>query len=290
MIAYRVLRKIDELRQVVNLQHLIWGGDAEVVVPLHMLVSLAANGCPVIGAFEEDLLVGFSLAFFGTDVQGADRPALANLKLASKRLAVHPDYRSSGIGYQLKLQQKAFADKQGVRLITWTFDPLLSRNAHLYIRKLGGVGRFFIPDFYDEIPGQVDALGSSDRFICEWWITSRRVNERLHGSRRDLTAKQYVGGNAPIINPTTDLHGRSLPYEGSAMLGESHLLLVEIPPDPTPLYADSDYGRGWRNHLRSVLRQTFESGYIVTDFLHEEYEGRLRSFYVLGFDGGGEFE
>jgi predicted GNAT superfamily acetyltransferase len=122
-LSYRLLREVDDLRQVVNLQRLVWGDDPEAQVPLNVLYSLAVNGSPIIGAFDGDLLVGFSLAFFSLDHQDSSRPAIANLKLASKRLAVHPDYRSSGIGFELKIEQKAFANQQGVRLITWTFDP-----------------------------------------------------------------------------------------------------------------------------------------------------------------------
>src|SRR5688572_2152408 len=103
-ISYRLLYNAAELRQVVDLQHLIWGDTPEVVVPVNMLFSLAHNGCPIIGAFAGEMLVGFSIAFFGTAIPDSSRPALANLKLASKRLGVHPDYRSSGIGLALKEQ------------------------------------------------------------------------------------------------------------------------------------------------------------------------------------------
>lgn len=286
-IHYRPLRRIDDLHQVVDLQHLVWGEEAEAIVPLNMLYSLAANGNPIIGAFDGQLLVGFSLAFFGLDLQGADRPAMSNLKLASKRLAVHPDYRSAGIGYQLKLEQKAFADQQGVSLITWTFNPLVSRNAYLNLHKLGAMGRQFIPDYFGDIFGQTDSLGYSDRLICEWWLRSNRVQERLHGSRPALTAEQYVLGNAQLINPIQiGLNDLLMPYEGEAILGENHLLLVEIPSDINNFSLDPSLAKSWREHIRSVFEQTFAAGYIVTDFLYEVYEGRQRSLYVMGFDGG----
>jgi predicted GNAT superfamily acetyltransferase len=285
-ITYKLLRSRDDLQQVLGLQKLVWSESPDAQVPLHMLYSLTANGSPLIGAFDEGLLVGFSLGFIAIDVQDSSRPAAANLKLAGKRLAVHPDYRSTGIGYRLKLEQKAFAHQQGIRLITWTFDPLISRNAYFHIRKLGGIARYFREDYYDQAPGQVDAIGSSDRMICEWWITSNRVEERLHGKRRDLMLEQYLSGGAPILNPSIDgANGLLMPCEREVTLGDHVLLLVEIPPDTSQFFDDPSLAKSWRNHTRAAFGLTFGAGYIVTDFLHEEYEGRPRSFYVMGFDG-----
>ena len=73
-IRYRLLYNAAELRQVVDLQHLIWGDTPEVVVPVNMLFSLAHNGCPIIGAFAGEMLVGFSIAFPGTAIPDSSRP------------------------------------------------------------------------------------------------------------------------------------------------------------------------------------------------------------------------
>lgn len=286
-ITYRVVRDMESLHQMIDLQRLIWGENAEAHVPLHMLHSLAQSGAPLIGAFDGDLLVGFSLSFFGLDVVETDRPALANLKLASKRLAVHPDYRDSGIGYQMKLEQKKFANKQGIRLITWTYDPLISRNAYLYIRKLGGMVRRFIQDYYAEMPGQVSRIPGTDRFLIEWWVTSRRVEERINGTRRGLTVEDYLSANTPIINPAYPRPDRTVaPFLGKIVIGDHSLLLVEVPPENHALANDPELGALWREHTRQAFTQAFQAGYIVTDFLHQSYEGYKRSFYVMGFDGG----
>jgi len=52
-------------------------------------------------------------------------------------VAVLPKYRNSNIAYRLKIAQRNFALKQGIKLMTWTFDPLQSINAYFNIRKLG---------------------------------------------------------------------------------------------------------------------------------------------------------
>lgn len=285
MITYRLIRQVNELSQLINLQRLVWqwNDDSAGLISLHMLISLMRSGAPILGAFDGELLVGFSIGFFGIDNPESDRPALANLKIASKRMGVHPDYRNSGIGLQLKREQRKFAQKQGIQLITWTFDPLKSRNAHLYIRKLGAIVRHFVLDYYGTDEGLADVSGHTDRFVCEWWVNSRRVEERLNGSRPDLKLKQYLDGGISIANPTTLQGNTPIPYAGSVTLGQSTMLLVEIPCDDV---RDETIEKLWRSHLRLMLQAAFQSGYIVTDFLHEDYEGRPRSFYLMGFDGG----
>jgi len=286
-IIYRHVQSNDELRQAVALQHLVWGESAHAVIPLHMLHSMVAAGCPLIGAFDGNQLVGVSVAFFGMADKSTDRPAMANLKLASKRLAVHPDYRSEGIGFLLKKKQRQFAEYQGVHLITWTFDPLISRNAYVYLHKLGGMAKVYQADYFAGIDELQDQSGASDRMVCEWWIKSNRVEERLYGGRRDLALTQYLDGHATIVNPSDHdaTIGLALPREGSVDLNQHHIVLVEIPTqiiayEPYPdLYAE------WRQHIRSILTQLTQSGYIATDFLHEMHDGRQRSFYVLSFDG-----
>ncbi len=287
-IEYRLLRQVDDLHKVVQLQQLVrgWGNESDALISYHMLVSLMRSGAPIIGAFDGELLVGFSVGFFGLHNIHSERPALANLKIASKRMGVHPDYRNSGIGLQLKREQRNFAKQQGIQLITWTFDPLKSRNAHLYIRRLGGMVREYVPDYYGTDHELTDITGHSDRFVCEWWISSRRVEERLNGNRPNLTLKQYLEGGVEIINPTSGRSdGLPEPYVGSVTIGGTSMLMVEIPADENDLTRDETLERIWRSHSRLVLGAVFEMGYIVTDFLHEEYEGRARSFYLMGFDG-----
>ncbi|NJL93857.1 MAG: hypothetical protein HC915_09050 [Anaerolineae bacterium] len=278
-IRYRQVRDLESLQQMVDLQRLIWGENAEAHIPLHMLHSLAFNGAPILGAFEGDLLVGFSVGFLGIDALESTRPAMANLKLASKRLAVHPDYRGSGIAYRLKVEQRNFAKAEGIRLITWTFDPLISRNAYLYIHKLGAIVREYHPDFYGDYPGQLEAIPNSDRFVVDWWVTSNRVEEKINGKRRDLGLAQYLDAETPLINPAQPgPDGSLLPSRVPITLPNTSLLLVEIPPEPRPLHRDPNLGQQWREHSRMVFQHTLEAGFIITDFLHEQHAGRCVAF------------
>jgi predicted GNAT superfamily acetyltransferase len=80
-------------------------------------------------------------------------------------LAVSKTQRNSGIGTQLKMAQKDEALRRGIRLIEWTFDPLVSKNAYLNIEKLGVIVRRYYPAFYGE---------DMDRLIAEWWLDQPR--------------------------------------------------------------------------------------------------------------------
>jgi predicted GNAT superfamily acetyltransferase len=91
------------------------------------------------------------------------------------------------------------------------------------------------------------------------------------------------------VNPSkTTPDGKVVPGEGSFVFGENHLLMVEIPSDYDACFADPAIAQSWRDHTRIVFGEVFRAGYIATDFLHEEYEGRMRAFYVFGFDGNGQ--
>lgn len=187
----RSLKTLEELRAVEALQRLVWD-DPTTVIYSHMLISLARNGGSILGALRGDQLIGFIISYLGLEAPESERPAMANLKLVSQRMAVQPEYRGTGVGYELKLAQRDFAIGLGIRLITWTFDPLLSRNAHLNIRKLGAIGQVYYRDYYGSGESALVKLHSSDRLLAEWWVTSNRVEQRINGRRGSLTLQQYL--------------------------------------------------------------------------------------------------
>jgi predicted GNAT superfamily acetyltransferase len=290
-ITIRPLTTLDEMYAVADLQKVHWGDDEESLVPAHMLYSLASFGGHVLGAFDGEKLIGALIGFLGTNVEESERPAMANLQFVSKRMVVDPAYRSKGIGYRLKLAQRDVAIQQGVRLVTWTFDPLLAANAHLNIRKLGGVCKHYLKDYYGTSQrGNLATLGSSDRLLVEWWVTHRRIKERLAPTRGDLKLSAYLEANTPILNPTT------LGENGLVQPATRHnsltgtLALIEIPRDyPAIVARDEVLAKHWRIHSRQILMSVFAEGFIVTDFLSETYEGRERAFYMMSYDVGFDF-
>lgn len=286
-VQIRPARTLDEMRPLVGLQQQYWGGDAESVIPAHMLFSLANNGGHVLTAYDGDQPVGMLVGFLGTNMEDNRRPAMANLQIVSKRMVVLPAYRGGGIGYRLKLAQRDQALAQGVRLIVWTFDPLLSRNAHLNIRKLGAISRHYLQDHYGtSSEGGLAVLGSSDRLAVEWWVTNRRVEERLFGKRLDLTLGHYLGAQTPILNPADFSGDFARPTETALTAPQTSLTLLEVPLNYEDMIKDKpDLARAWREHTRKMFRQMFTFGFVVTDFLRDQHEGRDRAFYLLSYDG-----
>ncbi|MDX2139881.1 MAG: GNAT family N-acetyltransferase [Chloroflexota bacterium] len=284
-ITIRPLRTLSEMPQAVELQKVYWGDDAESVIPAHMLFSLAAHGGHVLGAFDGAHIIGVLVGFIGTSEDNPTRPAMANLQIVSKRMVVLPEYRSHGVGYRLKLAQRDYALQQGIRLVTWTFDPLLAPNAHLNIRKLGCICETYLIDYYGtEGTGGLAALGSSDRLLAEWWVTKNRVEERIGGTRTPLTLAKYLDASTIILNPTQP--GVFATPSAEIAKPPTAFALAEIPTNYTQIKdADPVLAQAWRLHLRDLFTRTFAAGYVVTDFVRERYEERERAFYVLSYNG-----
>jgi len=289
-IDIRPLKSLPDMHPAVELQRTFWGDDLESVIPAHMLYSLANHGGHVLAAFDGEKMVGVLVGFLGTNADSGSRPAMASLEIFSKRMIVLDDYRAQGIGYRLKLAQRDIAIRQGVRLVTWTFDPLLATNAHLNVRKLGAISQVYVDDYYGTVDeGGLTTLGSSDRLVAEWWVTNRRVEERISRTRGDLTLKQYLQAYTPILNPTTvRASGLVVPSDGSHEPSGS-LALLEVPANYRQIVRqDEELAITWRTHTRALFtRLMMNQGFIVTDFLHETHEGRERAFYVLSYNGPG---
>ncbi len=280
-ITIRRLLQSEEHEQAVELQKLYWGQDAGNLVPRHMLHSIAHYGGHILGAYDGNYLVGFVMGFIGTDSDVDDRharPAMANLLIMSKRMLVLPQYRGQNIGFRLKMAQRDIALKQAIRLVTWTVDPLLSANAHLNIRKLGGVIQRFEANYVD-LENQSSLR--SDRLFVDWWVTHRRVKQRAKDAGSNLTLQQYFEVSAPIVN-RADASGKWLRPRPMTESPDSSFALVEIPVDfPELETAERALADEWRYHIRQVFQRILAAGFIVTDFLTDEYEGRRRAFYLL---------
>jgi predicted GNAT superfamily acetyltransferase len=211
-------------------------------------------------------------------------------------MGVLPEYRDQGIGFILKRAQWQMVRHQGLDLITWTYDPLLSRNAFLNITKLGAVCNTYRQNEYGMLRDGLNVGLPSDRFQVDWWINTQRVNHRLsRRARHPLDLAHYLAAGAEVINPTEIggdgmLHpaqsDRYEPLPRSADPGRAKvapLLLVEIPADYLALKsADYDLALRWRLHARALFEDLFHQGYLVTDFVFLKGT-HPRSFYVLSY-------
>jgi predicted GNAT superfamily acetyltransferase len=269
-----VLETPEEMTAVEDLQRLVWPGPDVDVVPKDLLLAVVHNGGLAIGAFVGKDLVGVSFGFPGFYTT----PDGPRLKHHSHFLAVHPEWRSNGIGFAIKRAQWQMVRKQGLDRITWTYDPLLSRNAHLNIARLGAVCNSYLHSEYGEMRDSLNAGLPSDRFQVDWWLNTVRVERRLsRRSRPTLTPDHYLAAEVTLLEACPDREPVARPPEEVPSLAGT-LLLVEIPSDILALKAfDLSLARDWRFYTREVFENAFAAGYLVTDFVHDD----RRSFYVL---------
>jgi predicted GNAT superfamily acetyltransferase len=286
-IEIREVQGWDEIDQIAELQREIWTKDEREIMPGHVFHALQYNGGALFGAFDGPKMIGFSFAVLAT-VEGLDhridQVAAARLKMYSVIAGVVPGYRDADIGYRLKIAQRDFAQRIGVRLITWTFDPLESRNGRFNIGKLGGIVQKYIRNYHSEMSG-INAGLQTDRFDVEWWVTSNRVKGRTSKARKPLSLDSLLGGGALLTNEAT-FNSEGLPVPPANYISHpSNLILVEIPDDFQNIKnTDFELALRWREHTRKLFENLFDSGFIVTDFVrYKDGDGRQRSYYLLTY-------
>jgi len=167
---------LEEMQACFALQREVWGFSDAELVPVRLFVVASKIGGQVIGAFDENELVGFAFAI----------PALRNghSYLHSQMVAVRRQYRNAGVGRRLKLFQREEALARGIELMEWTFDPLEIKNAYLNIEKLGAIARRYSVNQYGITTSPLQGGLPTDRLIAEWWMNSPRVQTVLASGRR----------------------------------------------------------------------------------------------------------
>jgi predicted GNAT superfamily acetyltransferase len=175
----RICSTLDEFEACLQMQRDVWQFSDLDVTPLRSFVITRRGGGFTVGAFDSsNRLLGFAHALAAFDEKL--RPYYY-----SQMLAVEPRLQNSGIGVKLKLAQRDHALETGVPLMTWTFDPLQSRNAYLNLVKLGGVVRKYQVNYYGNKSTSAFHRGlDTDRLFVEWWVRSGRVADALAGKRR----------------------------------------------------------------------------------------------------------
>lgn len=275
----RLLESPQEMVAVEDLQRIVWPGSETEIVPVHMLITATHNGGIVLGAFSGETMIGFNFGFPGLDML----PDGPHPKHCSHMLGVHPDWRDSGVGFALKRAQWQVVRHQGLDHITWTYDPLLSRNAYLNIAKLGTVCNTYRRSEYGDLRDGLNVGLPSDRFQVDWWLNTTRVERRLsQRPRGTLKLDQYTKAEPQSLYTLyTGTDGLPRPPEHFSSISAA-LLLAEIPPDFLGLKADDfALARDWRFFTREVFETTFAAGYLITDFVFDRTSGESRSIYVL---------
>ncbi len=277
-IEIRPIQTHDEYLAVEQIQREAWRKRDIIIVPDHLLITVQKNGGLVLGAFEvlpeegRERLIGFVFGFVGRLPDG-------KVKHCSHMAGVLPAYQSQNVGYRLKLAQREHVLAQGMDLITWTFDPLESRNAYLNFHKLGATCGTYLRDLYGSMRDGLNAGLLSDRFQVDWHIVSDHVTSRLRCDWVGPSLSALQDDGVPILNrllPGDPPHPPQtvLPLEGDR-------LLIPIPAHFQAIKsADLGLAHAWREHTRALFEPAFAEGYTVVDLLFENEQ----SCYLLEKD------
>ena len=203
----------------------VWGTSTPLV-NVELLTAISHSGGYVAAAFADDRMVGASVGFLA-DHHG--EPALH-----SHITGVVDSMRHAGIGRAIKLHQRAWAAERGLRWITWTFDPLVRRNAWFNIAILGADVDAYLPSFYGEMTDAITAGDESDRLLMAWDVT------------------------APVPRE---------PRQGD---GITDTILVPTPADVVELRRTDPHAVAtWRSETREALTSAFAAGRRVLGFTRD---------------------
>jgi predicted GNAT superfamily acetyltransferase len=221
-VSMRPLTSVQDADAILRVMIATWGNHQ--LLPREMIVALGDGGNAPHGAFDGDELVGYVLGWAGVD----DRDGL---HLHSHMLAALPDRRHRGVGYALKLAQRAYGLERGIHLVRWTFDPMIARNAWFNLGKLGAIADRFQRNFYGDMTDSLNAGERSDRLVIRWDL------DREPGPR-DLASE---GG------PT-----------------------VPIPRDHAAMReADLGAARAERDRVADAMEESLSAGHVVAGFDRE---------------------
>jgi predicted GNAT superfamily acetyltransferase len=255
-IEIRGLDTIEELKELQAVEKEVWGMADEDALPLTLAIACRAAGNIFVGAFDQNNMVGFAFGFLGRE-NGITT-------IHSHMLAVIDRYRHLDLGSRLKQAQRDRAMAMGVDEMTWTYDPLQSRNAHFNFLKLGVVSDTYKVDFYGPETTSMLHRNGTDRLWVRWELNSRRVRDRLagkNGRTETLDAMRLLG---PLVR--FDPSGKPARADLAESLARQRVS-IEIPGDILEVErTDMGLAREWRESTRWAFREAVAAGFIVTEF------------------------
>ncbi|MCO1578497.1 GNAT family N-acetyltransferase [Crossiella sp. SN42] len=242
------LAELSDLQRAFRLFQDIWlpkPGSEPITVELMRV--LEHTGGYVAGAFSADELVGAGAGFLAAPIGRG---------LHSHVAGVAGQAQGRSVGYALKLHQRAWALVRGLDVVSWTFDPLVRRNAFFNLAKLGALPAEYLPDFYGPMADEINDAGPSDRVLLSWRLTGPAVAAACAG--RPLTPD--ITTAEPLLS---DVDGRPVRRETGA-----GTVLVAVPADIETLRGkDPVLAVEWRFAVRDTLGELLDAGATVTGFL-----------------------
>lgn len=250
-----VIRPLTDLADFTACESLfdsIWRSDSgSSLMAKELLRGLSSANSYVAGAFQSGHLVGACVGFWGPP---------GSRTMHSHIAGVSGTARGRNVGYALKLDQRAHALENDADTITWTYDPLVRRNAFFNFHKLGGVASKYLVNYYGQMDYEINGTDESDRLLLEWKLASPGVVEScdvlLKTTPADMGQSEIIAGlvegtsGQPVIVPTS-----------------AATLLVGVPADIENLRRlDPALGREWRAAVRAVLTRALSDGGRIDGF------------------------
>lgn len=261
-VTIRPLETEADYEACVTLQRETWGENFLELAPPALLMITQKVGGITAGAFDErGRLVGFVFGLTGLQEGRAVH--------WSHMLAVTERLRGHGIGQQLKHYQRNRLRTVGVTRMYWTYDPLVARNAHLNVNRLGARIMEYVQDMYGENPlSETDSVIGSDRFVVRWDLDTE------HEPAPPTPVAE--GGPQPLV--TLDLEA---PATVTGELPDDSTVFVEVPADIQRLKkTHPSLAHAWRLLTRRAFIYYLDRGYIIGGLARERAIGRC--YYILG--------
>ncbi|MDQ1084374.1 MULTISPECIES: hypothetical protein [Microbacterium] len=237
-VRVRPVTDAEGARAAIHLVNDVWGPDNRIA-SVGLLVALAHTGNHVAIAEDADGIAGVCAGFLH-----ADDPT----RLHSHVAATRPGTSGRGIGLALKLQQRDWALERGVAAITWTFDPLVRRNAHFNLTRLGAQGVAYLPDLYGPMQDAVNLGEPSDRLEVRWELDAPRAP----AANTVAPAALDDADGLPVVT--------ALPSRGER--------IVHVPADIEGLRViDPRRAHRWRLAVREVLAGALSEGWRIDGFV-----------------------
>jgi predicted GNAT superfamily acetyltransferase len=271
---FRRLEKPEEFRQVAEVEQAVGGSDA--VLPLltpPLERGLQDNGGLVLGAFADIYLAGFTASMIGWDGK--------TLYHYSLLTAVRPEYQNHHLGLRLKAAQRDEVLRLGLSEIRWVFDPLQSRAASLFVRRLGAKPDTYYNHYFGQLADAANRGLETDRVRAVWSLADGQIDARIAGSRPspDEDRRRWAASSA-IVETEPGESGIRVPTAVGEPTGASAHL--EIPFDLALVRQHEPQAlRRWRHATRDAFRAASDLGYSIDDFAVLSPEHERRGFYFL---------
>ena len=232
-VLIKQIQETTEFHLARNIFDQTWAMNSGTEITPNLLQAMVHSGSYLSGAFIDNKIVGAAFAFPATN---------DGLHLHSHMTAVLLEFRDKGVGYALKIDQWTWAKSKNYSQLSWTFDPLVRRNAKLNIAKLGVDISTYFPNFYGDMPDALNAGDESDRLMVSW--------------RTDIGAPK---ARELITKPET---------------GD---ILIEIPEDIVAIRSkNQSESMKWRRQVREQFMAAFEkNGKVVGFSENNEYVVRI---------------